>query len=115
MGTVPVQSACYQFLASSRFTVDQHRDVGMGEATNSPKYFLHCRRRTNNFGRCTGGFNAELMIALLGLCQCSLSYRHHFFDIEGFGQVLKSTPLVGLNGTVQIGVGRGDDHRQPRM
>ena len=47
---VLVQGIGHQLLAGARLAIDQHRDVGAGQAPDRPKHLLHRRRRTDNLG-----------------------------------------------------------------
>src|SRR5690606_41874689 len=48
-GTVAVQGVSDQLLACAGFTIDQHRDVGVAEATDGAEHLLHRRRFADDF------------------------------------------------------------------
>ncbi len=114
---VPMQGLGHQFLAGAGLAVDQHRDVGVGQAADGAKHFLHGRRLADDFGGAdivVGHFHV-LVLGFPGVGQRAFGGGHRLVDIEGLGQVLEGAALVGGHGAVQVRVGGGDNHRQARV
>ncbi len=104
-----------QFLAGTGLAVDQYGDVGVAQAPDGAKHFLHRRRFTDDF-RGAGQRRRRIQALLfLGMLVGALDQRDRFVDIERFGQVFEGTALIRSHGAVQVGMGGHDDHRQARM
>jgi len=110
---VLVQRPRHQFLARAGFARDQHRDVALAEPTDRPEDVLHRWRLTEHLGHVGGGLvDAFLAQAFI---HRAADQRHRLGQVEGLGQVLEGAALEGRDGTVQVGIGRHDDDRQPRV
>ncbi len=113
--TVTVQRMGDQLLAGAGFAVDQHRDVGMAEATDGAEDLLHGRRFADDLRR-RQGLRRRLQVQLLaGMLAGAADQRNGIVDVEGLGQVLEGTALVGGHGAVEVRMRRHDDDRQARM
>ena len=109
-----VQCPGHQFLAGARFTCEQYRHIGTGQAPDGAKDLLH--------GWCfADDLRGSVLDAALARVVAAVLFdgAPHQVDglvhVEGFGQVFESPPFVGCNGAVQVGVGGHDDDRQFRV
>ena len=111
---VAVQRLGHQLFAGARCAVDEHRDVRLRQAANGAKHLLHGRCLANQPGGLAKLGGGGRRFALARVRQGALHQGDGFIDIEGLGQVLKGSALVGLDGAVQVGVRRHDDDRHLR-
>ncbi|MCY1356779.1 hypothetical protein D9M69_432400 [compost metagenome] len=112
---VAMQRVGHQFFTGTRFTIDQHGDVGVAQASDGAKHFLHRRRFADDFrgaGQGRGNFQALLFLSVL---VGALDQGNRFINVERLGQVLEGAALIGRDSAVQIGVRGHDDHWQPRV
>ena len=111
--TMPVQRARDQFLAAARLTVDQHGGVGLRQAADGAKHFLHGRRCAENFGRHLGRLDRSRLAHRF--FNRAANQLNRVVDIKGLGQVLERAALKCRDGALQIRIRGHDDDRQPRM
>ena len=100
----------HQFLARSRLTIDQHRDIGIGETANGAEYFLHGRRFTNNFLRRRRRPRYSFGFLFPSKGNTTTGHVNQLIEIKRFWQIFKGTALIGGYGTVQIRVRGGNNH-----
>ncbi len=113
-GTVPVQCTCDQFLAGPGFPIDQHGDVGAGEATDGAEHLLHRRRLADDvravLQRRGGG------IALLLLMATGATHLvDGVVEIERLGEVFEGPAMERGDSAVEIRVRGHDNDRQVRI
>ena len=111
---VPVQRLCDQFLAAARGSVDKHRDIGVGEAADRPKHFLHGRRLADDLP-VSGNGRLRLRLALVHMGNGAPHRIDSRVDVEGLGQIFERAALIGRNGAVEVGIRGHDDDRQVRV
>ena len=103
-----------QLLAGTGLAVDQYRDGRAGQTSYGAEHLLHGRRLADDLGGVVG--DLQLLASFVALfAQVGFGSVHQgngFIHIERLGQVFEGAALVGVNGTVQIGVGGHDDDRQ---
>ncbi|MCY1403620.1 hypothetical protein D9M71_188080 [compost metagenome] len=110
-----MQGVGNQFFTSAGLAIDQYRDVGMAQAPDGAKDFLHRRCFTDDFrsaGQAGHHFQALL---LLGMLIGTFDQRNRFIHVEWLWQVLEGAALVGRHRAVQVRMGGHDDHRQTRV
>ena len=89
------------------------------QPTNGAKDFLHGGRFANqtvglDVRRGGGALVVQGCAGLAGVRQGAAHQGHGLVHVKRFGQVLKGAALVGLDGAVQVGMRRHDDHRHLR-
>ncbi len=110
---VSVQGAGDQFLAGAGLAVDQHRDVGAGQAPYGPVDLLHGRGLTDDVGSDGGGRGGRGLF--LAAATGTTDLIHRLVQVEGLGQVLEGPTVKGGYRALQVRVGGHDDHRQGRV
>ncbi|MNZ60742.1 hypothetical protein D3C78_788160 [compost metagenome] len=110
-----VQGVGHQLLAGTGLAIDQHGDVGVAQPPNGTEHLLHRRGFTDDFRRTGQGLGHIEALLLLRMLVGALYQRDRLIDIERFGQVFESAPLVRRHCAVQVGMGGHDDDRQARV
>ena len=105
----------HQLFTGPGFAVDQHGDVGVAQAPDGAKHFLHRRRFPDDFRGAGQGWRGFLVLLFLGVLVGALDQRHRLIHVEWLGQVFKGAALIRRDSAVQVRVGGHDDHRQARV
>ena len=112
---VAVQGVGDQLFAGARLAIDQYGDVGMAQAPDGAKHFLHRWRFADDFRRWSQRRRHRQALLLLRVLIGALDQRHGFIDVKWLGQVLKGAALIGRDCAVQVRVRGHDDHGQARV
>jgi len=104
------------FLAGSRLAVDEHRRGGWGHLADGLADRPHGRRSGDEIVELVGQRNWSVEWSCRGDIPQDLPLRpfqarEHVIDLEGFGDVVESTPLHDFNSVLNAGVGRQQDNR----
>ena len=109
-----VQGPRHQFLPGTGFTVDQHRDLGAGQAADGPEDLLHGWGLTDDLG--AAGHRFHWGSGLPGLMTTGAAdLGDGLVEIEGLRQILEGATMKGGYGAVQIRVSGHDDDGQARI
>jgi hypothetical protein len=105
-----VQRTRHQFLARTRFTGDEHRDVALRKPADGAEHVLHGGRLAQHFGRGNHAlFGHFLALAFVDGAADQLDGAR---QVEGLGQVFEGAALERRNGAVEVGERRHDDDGQ---
>ena len=103
-----------QLLSRPRCAAYQDRDVGVCQPADGAEDLLHGGRLADDF---LGGFlfGRRRRRFFLGKGHGPFDDGDGFVHVERFGQILERAALVGVDGAVEVGMGRHDDDRQLRV
>ncbi len=113
-----MQGVGHQFLAGAGLASHQHRQRGLGQATDGAEQRAHGRARTDQGRADRAGLGAvrvasrQLRRRGIGTRQGACGQGHRVVQVERLGQELMGTAAECTGGAGHVGVGRHHDHGQ---
>ena len=107
-----MQRARDQFLARTRFAIDQHRCMRLSEPADGAKHLLHGRALAEDFRGVLRDFRHVVLPE--AFLQCAPDQVDRMVHVERLRQILEGPALEGSDGALEIRVRSHDDHRQRR-
>ena len=110
-----MKGASDKLFSRTAFACNQHRHMALREAPDGSKELLHRRRLPDDFRNKRRDLLFGLRAVAARFFAGALNEAYRCCDIEGFRQVLVSTPLKSRHGTFQVSECGHDDDRKFRI